>query len=150
MSEPLEPTAFAARLNEWKHNTMIELHGTRFITAGQGRAVACLDFKPELTQPTGIFHAGAIIALADETATAAALWETNPTGEFKPEYFPLTIQLSANLIRNTNRGSLTAEAQVIHRGRTTLVVEVKVTDDQARLIAMLVATLLVPAVSKHS
>jgi uncharacterized protein (TIGR00369 family) len=106
--------------------------------------VAQLDFKPELAQLTGLFHAGAIIALADETATAAAMWETNPSGELQPELFPLTLQLSVNLIRNTNRGTLTAEAQVVHRGRTTIVVEVKVTDEQARLLAALVATLLAP------
>jgi uncharacterized protein (TIGR00369 family) len=144
MPTPLDPTAFAAKFNEWKRGTMIDAHGTRFLTAGQGRAVAQLDFKSELSQLTGLFHAGAIIALADETATAAAMWETNPSGEFKPELFPLTLQLSVNLLRNTNRGTLTAEAQMVHRGRTTMVVEVKVTDDQERLIAALVVTLLAP------
>ena len=144
MPTPLDPTAFAARFNEWKRGTMIEANGTRFLTAGQGRAVAQLDFKPELSQLTGLFHAGAIIAMADETATAAAMWETNPSGEFKPELFPLTLQLSVNMLRNTNRGTLTAEAQMVHRGRTTMVVEVKVTDDQGRLIAALVVTLLAP------
>jgi uncharacterized protein (TIGR00369 family) len=144
MPEPLDPTAFAAKFNEWKRGTMIDAHGTHFISAGQGRAVAQLDFKPALTQLTGLFHAGAIIALADETATAAAMWETNPTGELRPELFPLTLQLSVNLLRNTNRGTLTAEALVVHRGRTTIVVEVKVTDAQSRLIAALVATLLAP------
>ena len=59
-----------------------------------------------------MFHAGAIIALADETATSAAMWETNPTAEFRPELFPLTLQLSANLMRNTNQGTLTAEAEM--------------------------------------
>jgi uncharacterized protein (TIGR00369 family) len=144
MPAPLDPAAFAAKFNEWKRGTMIEAHGTHFISAGQGRAVAQLDFKPALTQLTGLFHAGAIIALADETATAAAMWETNPTGELRPELFPLTLQLSVNLLRNTNRGTLTAEALVVHRGRTTIVVEVKVTDAQSRLIAALVATLLAP------
>jgi hypothetical protein len=72
---------------------------------------------------TGPFHAGAIIALADEPATAAAMGETNPTGEFRPELFPLTLQMSANLIRNTNRGTLMAEAEIVHRGRTTVPAE---------------------------
>jgi uncharacterized protein (TIGR00369 family) len=144
MQTPLDPTAFAARFNEWKRGTMIEAHGTHFISAGEGRAVAQLDFKPELTQLTGLFHAGAIIALADETATAAAMWETNPTGELTPELFPLTLQLSVNLLRNTNQGTLTAEAHIVHRGRTTIVVEVKVKDAQSRLIAALVVTLLAP------
>ena len=88
-----------------------------------------------------------IVAFADETATAAAMWETNPTGEPGPELFPPTLQLSVNLIRNTSRGTLTAEAQIVHRGRTTLVVEVSVFDGQRRLIAKLVATQLAPAAS---
>src|SRR6059036_2233474 len=140
----MTPEAFAQKINEWGRGTMIERHGTRFVTAGKGRAVAQVDFKPELTQLTGLFHAGAIIALADETATAAAMWETNPTAELRPELFPLTLQLSINLIRNTNRGTLTAEAEIVHRGRTTLVIDVRVSDDQGRLVAKLTATQLIP------
>ena len=67
---PMTPEAFAQKINEWGRGTMIERHGTRFLTAGKGRAVAQVDFKPELTQLTGRFHAGAIVALADEAATA--------------------------------------------------------------------------------
>ena len=142
----MTPDEFVAKLNgEWRRGTMIESHGTRFVAVGEGRAVAELDFKPALTQLTGLFHAGAIVAFADETATAAAMWATNPSGELRPELFPLTLQLSVNLIRNTNRGTLTAEARIIHRGRTTLIVEVDVLDDRRRLIARLVATQLAPA-----
>jgi uncharacterized protein (TIGR00369 family) len=135
---------FAQQINGWALGTMIESHGTRFISAGEGRAKTQLAFKPSLTQLTGLFHAGAIIALADETATAAAMWETSPTTELRPELFPLTLQLSVNLLRNTNQGTLTAEAEVVHRGRTTLVVDVRVRDEQQRLIAKVTATLLKP------
>ena len=144
MTERLDPQAFAERLNEWARGTMIGSHGTRFISAGEGKARSELTFKPELMQLTGRFHAGAIIAFADETATAASMWEANPSGELKPELFPLTIQLSANLVGNAGQGTLTAEAEIIHRGRTTLVVEVKVRDDRGKLIATLVATQLAP------
>src|SRR6266581_4619460 len=102
----MTPEAFAQKINEWGRGTMIERHGTRFVTAGKGRAVAQIDFKPELTQLTGRFHAGAIVALADEAATA--------------------------------------EAEVTHRGRTILVVDVQVFDDERALVAKLVATLLAP------
>ena len=124
---------------------MIESHGTRFVSVGSGRAVAQLDYKPTLSQLTGRFHAGAIVALADETATCAAMWEINPSGELRPELFPLTLQLSTNIIRNSDHGTLTAEALIVHRGRTTLVVDVEVFDGQRRLIAKLTATQLAPA-----
>jgi 1,4-dihydroxy-2-naphthoyl-CoA hydrolase len=140
----MTPEEFAQKINEWSRGTMIENHGTRFLSAGEGRACTQLAFKPTLTQLTGLFHAGAIIALADETATAAAMWETNPTAELRPELFPLTLQLSVNLIRNTDRGVLTAEAEIVHRGRTTLVVDVRVADDQGKLVAKFTATLLAP------
>lgn len=58
---------------------------------------------------------------------------------------PLTLQLSVDLIRNASRETLTAEAQIVHRGRTTLVVEVSVLKERRRLIAKLVATQLAPA-----
>ena len=141
----MTPEQFAAKINEWARGTMLAWHGTRFVSAGHGRAVATLEFKPELTQLTGRFHAGAIVALADETATCASMWETNPSGELRPELFPLTLQLSVNLIRNAGSGTLTAKAQIVHRGRTTLVVDVEVFDDQRRLIAKLAATQLAPA-----
>jgi acyl-coenzyme A thioesterase PaaI-like protein len=38
-----------------------------------------------------------------------------------------------------------AEAEIVHRGRTTLVVDVRVSDERGRLIAGLTATLLAPA-----
>ena len=140
----MTPEQFAQKINEWARGTMIENHGTCFLFAGEGKARSQLAFKPPLTQLTGLFHAGAIIALADETATAAAMWETNPTGEFRPELFPLTLQLSVNLIRNTNKGVLTAEAEIVHRGRTTLVVDVRVIDEKEKLVAKVTATLLAP------
>jgi len=144
-SPAVTPEEFLKRLAGWSRGTMIESHGTRFVSVGPGRAAAELDFKPALAQLTGRFHAGAIIALADETATCASLWETNPSGELRPELFPLTLQLSVNLVRNADHGTLTAEAKIVHRGRTTLVVDVEVFDAQRRLIAKLAATQLAPA-----
>ena len=144
-SPAVTPEEFLKKLAGWARGTMIESHGTRFVSVGPGRAVAELDFKPTLAQLTGRFHAGAIVAFADETATCASMWETNPSGDLRPELFPLTLQLSINLIRNADHGTLTAEAKIVHRGRTTLVVDVEVFDDQRRLIARLAATQLAPA-----
>ena len=125
--------------------TMIASNGTRFVEVSAERAVLELDFKPELTQMTGLFHAGAIISLADEACTALASAHTMGDGGWDPGKFPLTVQLSANLIRNVNRGTLTAEALPVHKGRTTVVVQSTVKDDQGRLLATVTATQIVPS-----
>jgi len=128
--------------------TMIGAHGTRFVEVSEHRALLELAFKPELTQMTGLFHAGAIISLADEACTALASVHAMGDGEWDPGKFPLTIQLSTNLIRNTNRGKLIAEATPIHKGRTTVVSQATVKDDEGHLLAIVTATQIVPSASK--
>lgn len=59
-----------------------------------------------------------------------------------PEEFVRKLNTEWN--RGTMIGTLTAEAEIVHRGPTTLVVEVTVLDDERRLIAKLVATQLAP------
>src|SRR5688500_16030834 len=94
--------------------------GIRLIEANADHAVTELDFRPELQQLTGVFHTGAILSLADSTATWGAMRAVQPEGDLAPEQFPLAVQLSVSLLRNTGEGTLTAEARPIHRGRTMI------------------------------
>lgn len=135
---------WAREFNARIAGTMLAFHGTRFVEVSAERAVLELDFKPELTQLTGLFHAGAIISLADEACTALASAHAMTDG-WDPTRFPLTVQLSANLMRNTNRGKLIAEALAVHKGRTTVVVQSTVKDDAGRLLATVTATQIVPS-----
>ena len=111
-------------------------HAARvFVEVSAERAVAELAFRPDLAQLTGLFHGGVILSLADETATACSMANVMPDGTWDPAKFPLTIQLSANLIRNTNTGKLIAEAVPLHRGRTSMVMQTTVRDEQGRVMA---------------
>ena len=135
---------WAREFNTRIAGTMIASHETRFVEVSPERAVLELDFKPNLSQMTGVFHAGAIIGLADEACTALAAAHAMGDGDWNPAKFPLTVQLSANLLRNTNRGTLRAEAAAIHKGRSTVVVQSTVTDSEGRLIAAVTTTHIVP------
>jgi 1,4-dihydroxy-2-naphthoyl-CoA hydrolase len=141
--DPLDPHIAAERLNERAKGTNITARGTRFVEVSAERAVAELAFRSDLAQLTGLFHGGVILSLADETATACSLATVMPDGEWDPAKFPLTIQLSANLIRNSNTGKLIAEAVPVHRGRTSMVMQTTVRDEQGRVMALVTATLLV-------
>ena len=138
----IDPKIAAERLNARARGTNLEARGTRFIEVSAERAIAELRFRPDLAQLTGLFHGGVILSLADETATACALATVMPDGEWDPGKFPLTIQLSANLIRNTNTGKLIAEAVPVHKGRTSMVLQTTVRDPQGRVMAVVTATLL--------
>jgi acyl-coenzyme A thioesterase PaaI-like protein len=47
---------------------------------------------------------------------------------------PFTLRVPARLLRNTNGGTLTADAEVVHRDRMTIVVGVRVCDEDGRLL----------------
>jgi uncharacterized protein (TIGR00369 family) len=140
---PLDPQTAAERLNQSAKGTNIEARGTRFLEVSGERAVAELAFRPDLAQLTGVFHAGVILSLADEAATACGIHAIRPDGTWDPGRFPLTIQLSANLMRNTNTGKLIAEAVPLHKGRTSMVIQATVRDEAGRVMAVVTTTHLV-------
>jgi uncharacterized protein (TIGR00369 family) len=132
--------ASLAQAQERIRGTFIELIGLRIIEVTSERAVAEMPFIPQLQQLTGVFHAGALLTLADTTATFACMYWSSGTISRSTEQFPLTIQLSTNFIRNTNQGTVRAEATPVHRGRTTMVVETRVSDAAQRLLMIVTTT----------
>ena len=129
-----------AQAQERIRGTFIELVGLRLLEVTSERAVAEMPFVPQLQQLTGVFHAGALITLADTTATFASMYWSSGSIDGSAEQFPFTIQLSTNLLRNTDRGTVRAEATPVHRGRTTMVVETRVSDAAGRLLIIVTTT----------
>ena len=138
MEQDQRTAAFVAKAQERIKGTFIELLGIRLLEVNQAQAVSEMTFAHNLQQLTGVFHAGALITLADTTATFAALYWAN--GTLDTDRFPFTIQLSTNLLRNTNRGTIRAIATPIHRGRTTMVVDTRVSDAEERLLLVVTTT----------
>ncbi|MEI8276374.1 MAG: PaaI family thioesterase [Hyphomicrobiales bacterium] len=102
------------------------------------RVTAELFVKDELNNRFGIMHGGAIMALADNvggTATTANLKEgqTTTTIESKTNFF------AAIPIGDTAR----AECIALHRGRTTMVWQTRITRNDGRLCAMVTQTQMV-------
>ena len=102
------------------------------------RVTAELFVKDDLNNRFGIMHGGAIMALADNvggTATTANLKEgqTTTTIESKTNFF------AAIPIGDTAK----AECIALHRGRTTMVWQTRITRNDGRLCAMVTQTQMV-------
>ena len=92
--------------------------------------------------PFGTVQAGAMLWLADVTATVLAIG----TSEFceKGQGFPLAINLNANLLSNQRGGEILAEARFVRKGKRVTVVRTRVTGKDSMLLAE-VTTTHVPA-----
>jgi 1,4-dihydroxy-2-naphthoyl-CoA hydrolase len=133
----LDPKAVAEfrRPFEEKGGDIFLALGVTPVELSEGRAVMKIPFGPNTSQLTGVFAAGALISLADISATAAC-------GK-KDGTFPFSVQLSANLLRNTDTGAATAESIVVHSGKTMKVVETVVRDDDNHVLARVTTTHLI-------
>lgn len=113
------------------------LLGFEPVEASPGRVVLRLPFNDKLLQSFGRVHGGAIFALADH-ASGWAAYTMLDEGERCA-----TLEMKINYIAAVDNEDCIAFAQVIHRGRTSVVIEtdLKTTDD--RLVAKTLATFIV-------
>ncbi|MBY0551232.1 MAG: PaaI family thioesterase [Candidatus Obscuribacterales bacterium] len=109
--------------------TMLAAIGGSIIEERRGYAKGILPLSEGVMQPTRVFHAGAIVTLADEVASRA-IYNAIPKDEHnRPLKFPYSVQLSVNLLTNDPIGPLTAESTVSREGGLTLVDTVVTTHD---------------------
>ncbi|GAC1343872.1 MAG: PaaI family thioesterase [Candidatus Dormibacteria bacterium] len=144
MSVPTGPLAGsdATEMNRWSPGTFPGLLGIVIEEASPARVVACLPVRPDHLAPNGYLHAGAVVTLADTAAgygTVASL----PDGRVGFT----TIELKANFLGTTRDGTIRAQAQRLHGGRTTQVWDVTVASDSGRTIAVFRCTQLLLSAS---
>jgi len=97
------------------------------------RVVSEMPVGAGMKNPFGVIHAGAILWLADVTATVLAMGPGEATEGMKG--FPLAISLNACFLGNQSEGSLKAVASFVKRGRTVSVVRTVVYGAGDKLIA---------------
>ncbi len=104
--------------------------------------ISRMPVTPEMLNPYGTVHAGALLWLADVTATILAMGRTAAATE--GQGFPLAINLNANLLANQKDGEIQAEARFVRQGRRVTIVRTRVTGNGGLLLAE-VTTTQIPA-----
>jgi uncharacterized protein (TIGR00369 family) len=118
---------------------LAEFLGIKFISHSNGQASAEFTAASQHANPMGTLHGGILCDLAD-----AAMGVAFATTLQLDESFT-TLELKINFLRPVWNGLLTAQAEVVSRGRTVGMVDCKVTDEKRRLIARATSTCMVLA-----
>lgn len=114
-----------------------ELLGFEPVEQEVGRVLLRLPFSKNLLQSLGRVHGGAIFSLADH-ASGWAAYSTLETNERCA-----TLEMKINYIAALNDENCLADSRVIHRGRTSIVIETDIKTEAGRLIAKTLATFIV-------
>jgi len=119
------------RFKAMAENTLLETLEIEMIDFGEDFLVLKMPVTSKVHQPDGVLHGGATVALAETTGSFAAelLLDTK-------EFFVRGIEINANHIKSVRDGNVFAKATFIHKGRTTHLFEIRVTDDNNNLISL--------------
>lgn len=103
--------------------------GIAMVELTRERVVATMPVDERTRQPFGILHGGASVALA-ETAVSLGAWMNIDRARFAA----VGLEINANHLRSKRDGIVRAVATPIHRGRTTQVWAVEISDEDGRII----------------
>jgi uncharacterized protein (TIGR00369 family) len=112
--------------------------GLRITSIAPDKVTAELPVREELNNRFGIMHGGAIMALADN------LGGTATTANLKPGQSTTTIESKTNFFAAIPIGDVAkAECTPLHRGRTTMVWQTRITRGDGKLCAIVTQTQIV-------
>jgi uncharacterized protein (TIGR00369 family) len=112
--------------------------GIEWIDFDPESARARAPVQPHLLQPFGVVHGGVYSSLAESICSAATYNAVREEG-----MVALGQSNDTNFLRPIAEGHVNATARVRHRGRTTWLWDVEITDDEGRLCALVRMTIAV-------
>lgn len=119
--------------------TFDALYGLEVLEMSDEEVRAQVAVRDGVKQPMGLVHGGVFASIAESitsSATAVAVWR---------EHGQIAMGMSnqTNFLRPITEGTVHAHARRRHRGRTSWMWEVDITDDAGRLCAVVRMTIAV-------
>lgn len=143
MSSSNKAEEILAQIREGGNLGLAKTLGIEMISLDPERVVATMPVDERTRQPFGILHGGASVGLAETVASVAALLNID-----REKYVAMGLEINANHVRAKSEGVVTAIGTPLHRGRTTQLWEIRIVDEQERLICMSRCTIAVVSLDK--
>jgi uncharacterized protein (TIGR00369 family) len=117
-------------------NPLMEKLGIEWLEVSRERIVARIPV-PGNTQPYGVLHGGATAALCETVGSFGTAFVAGV------DRISVGIALTVNHLRSVREGHVTATGVPLHVGRSTAVWDMRVEDDEGRLVAVSRLTLAI-------
>ena len=118
------------KINSVNKNSLEETLEIEFIDIGEDFIIAKMPVNSKVLQPDGVLHGGATAALAESVGSAASYFSID-----REKQIVRGMVISCNHLKGVTEGFVYGKATPIHKGRTTQLWEIKVTDDNDNLIS---------------
>ncbi len=122
---------FLVKANAVSKNTLMETLEIEMIDFGNDFLIARMPVTPKVHQPDGVLHGGATAALAESVGSFAA----HIFGDTE-NLFVRGLEITANHLKSIKDGFVYAKATFLHKGRTTQLLDIRITDEKDNLISI--------------
>jgi 1,4-dihydroxy-2-naphthoyl-CoA hydrolase len=112
-------------------NTMSEFTGIRWSAIGDDFLQATMPVDHRTKQPYGLLHGGASCVLAETIGSVGSALVID-----SEKFICVGIEINANHIRSARQGHVTGTATPIHLGNSTHVWDIRITDDDKKLVCI--------------
>ena len=120
-----------SKINSLNKGTLMETLSIQYTEIGDDYLVATMPVNEKVHQPMGLLHGGATVSLAESVGSMAShLFIDNEKFEARG------IEIAANHVKSKREGVVTATAKIVHKGKMTHLWEIKVVDEEGRLISI--------------
>lgn len=131
-------TTMAAELQYAGDQGFDRLLGLELLESTEERVRAQVAVREELKQPAGLVHGGVYASIAESLASLATAQAVMPEGSAA-----MGLSNQTSFLRPITEGTIHAAAHRRHRGRSTWVWEVEMSDSQGRLCVLTRMTIAV-------
>ena len=132
-----------AEVNRRGKGTMVEHVGIVFTEMTPDSLTATMPVDHRTKQPVGLLHGGASVVLAETIGSTAA----NLCVDSK-KFLCVGMEINANHIRSVAEGMVTGTAKPVHLGRATQVWEIRIMNQDKKLVCISRLTMAVLGVEK--
>jgi len=123
---------------DFRSNTLAETLDMEFKTLTKECVVITMPVNEKTHQPAGLLHGGASLALAETAASMGGYLNVNRASQAV-----VGVEINANHVRSKRAGTVTATAVPLHIGRKTMVWEIRICDEDDKLVCISRCTLAV-------
>lgn len=127
----MDRSSLIHHMNEIKKDTAMEALDIDYVELSLDRVVLQMAVGPKTRQYAGILHGGASVLLAETAASLAAALNID-----MQKYAAVGLEINANHLRSKSEGIVTAVASPLHKGRRTMVWEVKISGEDGKLVCV--------------
>ena len=112
-------------------NTLIVSLGIETVKIEKGMVVMTMPVDERTRQPFGFLHGGASVALAETAASVGSAVLIDHENELC-----FGLEINANHVKSKRDGIVTATAKIAHHGKSTMVWNIDIVDENGALICL--------------